>query len=135
MARALVLLLLLAAPALASDLRVPADVVSVYDGDTFTVDVYPWPGMTMRVSVRVDGIDTPEIRGAREEEKALARRAKEAAIEALGSKVLLAGIKRGKYAGRVVARVTTEGGDDLAALLIDMGLGRPYDGGAREGWC
>ena len=109
--------------------------VSVYDGDTFTVDAYPWPGMTMRVSVRVDGIDTPEIRGACEEEKALARRAKDAAIEALGSKVLLTGIKRGKYAGRVVARVTTEGGDDLAALLIGQGLGRPYDGGAREGWC
>ena len=61
MTHALVLLLLLATPALASDLQVPAAVVSVYDGDTFTADAYPWPGITMRVSVRVDG---PEIRGA-----------------------------------------------------------------------
>ena len=43
-----------------------------YDGDTLTVDAEPWPGLTARTSVRVDGIDTPEIRGRCPAEKALA---------------------------------------------------------------
>jgi endonuclease YncB( thermonuclease family) len=30
-----------------------ARVVSVYDGDTLTVDAAPWPGLTARTSVRV----------------------------------------------------------------------------------
>ena len=53
-----------------------ADVVSVYVGDTLTVDAHPWPQITMRVSVRVNGIDTPEIRGKCEEEKVLAQNAR-----------------------------------------------------------
>ncbi len=42
---------------------IAADVVSVYDGDTLTVDAHPWPQITVRTSVRVSSIDTPEIRG------------------------------------------------------------------------
>ncbi len=30
-----------------------ADVVSVYDGDTLTVNAHPWPGVTIRTAVRV----------------------------------------------------------------------------------
>jgi endonuclease YncB( thermonuclease family) len=40
-----------------------ARVVNVYDGDTFTADAMSWPGVTIRTAVRVDGVDTPEIRG------------------------------------------------------------------------
>ena len=41
---------------------VAAKVIKVYDGDTFTVEAYPWPGITTKASVRVNGVDTPEIR-------------------------------------------------------------------------
>jgi len=47
----------------------------------------------------------------------------------------LAAIEYGKYAGRVVARVATSGGEDLAAGLIAAGLGRAYDGAARIACC
>ena len=40
----------------------------------------------------------------------------------------------GKYAGRIVAQVLV-GGEDLEEMIIEAGLGRPYEGGAREGWC
>ena len=33
-----------------------ARVVSVYDGDTSTVDAAPWPGVTIRTRVRVAGL-------------------------------------------------------------------------------
>ncbi len=48
---------------------VAAKVIKVYDGDTFTVEAYPLPGLEAKASVRVDGVDTPEIRGKCEAEK------------------------------------------------------------------
>ena len=54
-----------------------ATVVKVYDGDTLTVNAYPWPGMTVRTAVRVNGVDTPEIRGLCDAETELAKRARD----------------------------------------------------------
>ncbi len=56
---------------------VSAKVVKVYDGDTFTVEAYPWPGLEAKASVRIDGVDTPEIRGKCDEEKHKAIEARE----------------------------------------------------------
>ncbi len=64
---------------------VTADVVSVYDGDTLTVNAHPWPQITIRTSVRVAGIDAPEIRGQCDSEKAMAREARELARETVGT--------------------------------------------------
>ena len=49
--------------------QVATKVIKVYDGDTVTVEAYPWPGLEAKASVRVDGVDTPEIRGKCEAEK------------------------------------------------------------------
>ncbi len=114
---------------------VRADVVSIYDGDTLTVDAHPWPQVRIRTSVRVDGIDTPEIRGKWDSEKAMAREARELARETVGERVYLRNVGLGKYAGRVVADVFTEDGRRLADVLLEAGLARVYDGGARLGWC
>ena len=54
-----------------------AHVVSVYDGDTLTVEAAPWPGLTARTGVRVAGVDTPEIRGKCQAEKDMAIRARD----------------------------------------------------------
>ncbi len=129
-----------------------AEVLNVYDGDTFTVRVHPgrdfyvniWPGLTInlgldnisiKTSVRLRGVDTPELRGKCEEEKVAARLARAFTIKALEGGATLTAVKKGKYAGRVIATVTLAGGEDLAEELIAAGLGRAYDGGKREGWC
>lgn len=115
---------------------VPASVVSVYDGDTLTVDAFPWPGQTQRTSVRINGIDTAEMRGKCPLEKEKARAAKARTIELAGDAVTLVNIHLGKYAGRVVASVILKDGRDLATVLIDDGFARPYSGkGARKSWC
>ena len=115
---------------------VAAKVIRVYDGDTFTVEAYPWPGITAKASVRVNGVDTPEIRGKCESEKRKAIAAREfVKWLVLGEVVFLQNVKYGKYAGRVVADVKLKGGDSLADKIISQGLGREYHGGAREGWC
>ncbi|WP_210209465.1 hypothetical protein [Notoacmeibacter ruber] len=59
--------LLLPAAATAGDIvsgPVAASVVNVIDGDSFTADALVWPGMRLRYTVRVKGIDTPETRRA-----------------------------------------------------------------------
>jgi endonuclease YncB( thermonuclease family) len=114
---------------------VVADVLSVYDGDTLTVLAYPWPGINTHVSVRLLGVDTPEIRGKCDLERTLAQQAREVALAALGTRVTLTNIRHDKYAGRVLADITLADGRSLADVLIASGLARPYDGGARQSWC
>ncbi len=111
-----------------------ARVVSVYDGDTLTVDADPWPGLTARTGVRVAGVDTPEILGKCQAEKDLAIRARDFVRATVGVTVQLTNIRPGKYAGRMVADVWVDG-RKLSDLLIAENLGRPYHVGRREGWC
>lgn len=40
-----------------------ASVVRVIDGDSIEIDVKLFPGLTQRVSLRLDGVNTPERRG------------------------------------------------------------------------
>ena len=112
---------------------VPADIVRVIDGDTVLMDVYSWPDEAKRTYVRVDGIDTPEMRGKCEAEKIKARQAK-AYVEALSGPVTLFNVRLGKYAKRVLATVRI-GGVDVGDALVGEGLAVRYDGGARQSWC
>jgi endonuclease YncB( thermonuclease family) len=77
-----------------------------------------------------------EIRGKCEEEKQKALEARDYVRSLiLGEVVQLENVKHGKYAGRVVAEVILDGGENLADKIIGQGLGREYHGGRREGWC
>ena len=114
----------------------PSDVVSVYDGDTFKIDlqgVHPIFGDD--VSVRVNGIDTPEITGESDEVEALARKARDfvqAKLEA-ATQIELRNPQRGKYF-RILADVYVDGAS-LAQILKDEGLAKAYDGkGAKPTW-
>jgi endonuclease YncB( thermonuclease family) len=112
-----------------------AAIVRVVDGDTLRVRARIWLGTDVELLVRIDGIDTPEIRGKCAREKELAARAR-AMTESLvaGGAVRLHDVRYGKYAGRIVARVVADGAD-IADLLLAAGLAHPYDGGSRAGWC
>lgn len=107
-----------------------------YDADTIYITMPGLPGELSKMSVRVDGIDTPEIRGKCDEEKAAAIVARDYVISLLdGSETLLVCDPQwGKYAGRVLGSVII-GGEDLTELLVAGGHGRRYEGGARDGWC
>ena len=116
-------------------IQTPARVLSVYDGDTVKVEAAMWPGLTWTGNVRVEGVDTPEIRGKCEGEKRKAVAARDFVRESVGGRITLVNVKKGKYAGRVVARIRLADGTDLTDLLIRAKHGRPYDGGWRQGWC
>ena len=107
-----------------------------YDGDTIRITMPGLPPELSEMLVRVAGVDTPEIRGKCWPEKAAAIRARDFVILSLtdARSVSFCNPKWGKYAGRVLADVMVDG-KSLAATLIERGLGRPYGGGRRKGWC
>jgi len=113
-----------------------SEVVSVYDADTFRVNVPGWPDIIGKSApIRVLGIDAPEIRGKCQSEKDAAKAAKQFTVNMLANckRIELRNIKRGKYF-RILADVYI---DDvsLSDSLIEAGHARPYDGGTRSGWC
>jgi len=60
------------------------EVTSIYDADTFRVNIDIWPEIIgMRVPVRVKGVDAPEIRGKCESEKVAALKAKQYTVSKL----------------------------------------------------
>ncbi|PWR24091.1 nuclease [Zavarzinia compransoris] len=113
-----------------------AQVIEVVDGDTLEVRVQIWLGQEVITRVRMTGIDTPELRGQCDAEKARAREAKAllARLVAPGT-VILRDVTYDKYGGRVLAAVSGADGRGLADQMIGAGLARPYQGGGRAGWC
>jgi endonuclease YncB( thermonuclease family) len=115
---------------------ISAQLIQVLDGDTLKVRARIWPEHYVETAVRLAGIDAPEMKGRCAAEVAQAKRAAARLGELLaGGRVQLSDIRFGKYAGRVVARVLTADGRDVAAVLLAENLVRPYDGGPRLGWC
>jgi micrococcal nuclease len=108
----------------------------VYDGDTLYVFVAALPPELSEMSIRVRGIDAPEIRGdcAAEKAKAIEARDYARSLVSNGHAVTFENFEHDKYGGRVLADVYVDG-QDLATLLIAQGLARPYDGGKRQPWC
>ncbi|WP_029010504.1 thermonuclease family protein [Azospirillum halopraeferens] len=136
----LLLALLAAAPAAGREPPLPgpiaADVLEVVDGDTLAVRATIWLGQRVETRVRIDGIDTPELRGRCAEEKRLAQSARTLLGQLVdGRPVQLLQIRNDKFGGRVRARVVTAAGTDVASALIDAGLARPYAGEQRRPWC
>lgn len=134
----ILLLFLFVAPALAADVAGPvrATLVRVIDGDTVEADVHVWPGHTVRVSVRLRGIDAPELRAACDTEKAAALHAREALAHLLAAGAFhVRNVDGDKFFGRVVADIEMPDGEPIGDRLLAAGLVRPYDGKARATWC
>jgi endonuclease YncB( thermonuclease family) len=114
----------------------PDQIVEVYDGDTFKIDLpSQHPLFGDDISVRVFGIDTPEMRGTSDEVKALAYKAKNRTQEMLSEAktIELKNPQRDKYF-RVLAEVWIDG-ESLGEKLKSDGLAKDYDGeGARPEW-
>lgn len=132
-----VLLLVCASPALAEPWTVKLRPEIAYDGDTLYIVVPELPTPLRHLSVRVLGVDTPEIHGKcdTERSKAADARAYVRGLFAGVETITIDLVGWDKYGGRVDAHVTTPDGRDLAEVLVAAGLGRPYHGEHRAGWC
>lgn len=110
-------------------------VISVYDGDTFRCDLANYPAIVgENIGIRVNGIDTPEMKDKRPDIKALAVEARDYVrrLFAEAQCIELRNLRRGKYF-RIVADVYVDG-VSLAEHLIECGYAHPYDGGTKQAW-
>lgn len=118
MIRLAVALLFLAAPAFAAE-------ITVTDGDTIRLGAE---------RIRILGLDAPELHARCPTELAEARQARDYLRRLLdGSEVTIERWKLDRY-GRTLARVTVQG-RDVADIMIQQGLARPYHGERRLSWC
>ena len=111
-------------------------VISVYDGDTFRVDIDSLPPIVGKnIPIRLNGVDTPEIRGKCEHEKDLAIKARDFVRNKLANakEIKLNNLQRGKYF-RVVANVMVDG-VSLEQELLDKEFAYKYTGGKKSSWC
>ena len=114
---------------------VQAVVEQVVDGDTVRARATIWLDQEVRITIRLRGVDTPEMNGRCPRESALARKARRFTQDALRrGAISLTDIRRGKYGGRVVARIANARGEDLGDALLKAGLARPYTN-RRRSWC
>ena len=112
-----------------------AEVTSIYDGDTFRANIIGFPTIVgEHMSIRINGIDTPELRGKCPEEKAQAKLAKQFTVKHLRSakRITLKNIKRGKYF-RLIADVYVDG-VNLAEQLIKNNHAVEYQGKTKKNW-
>jgi endonuclease YncB( thermonuclease family) len=107
-------------------------VIKVYDGDTITIaSKLPFNDSPLyRLSVRLNGIDTPEIKGKTEDEKIAAKSARDALSALILNKyITLKNIQSEKY-GRILADVYL---DDLwlNEWMIKERYALIYEGGTK----
>lgn len=107
---------------------------SIYavDGDTFR---FVQNGETY--TVRIMGVDTPEMKGRCSQEIKKAKEAKTFTKNKLlnASNLTLTQLNRNKDKyGRLLRQVEIDG-ERLDKALIKANLGRAYEGGKRKSWC
>lgn len=109
-------------------------VIKVYDGDTITV-ASKIPGMVRspiyKFSVRLNGIDAPELKTNNPEEKEIAIKARDAlSSKIMGKKVFLKNIRTEKY-GRLLCDVYLKK-ENINDWLIVNRYAVLYDGGTKR---
>jgi len=108
-------------------------VIKVYDGDTITIAAkLPYPESPIyRISVRLNGIDTPEIKGHTQKEKDLAKHVRDILHAKLMYKIVeLQNTNTEKY-GRLLADVYLDG-ICINDWMIQQGFAVSYDGGTKN---
>ena len=107
-------------------------VIKVYDGDTITIAAYidSDPSVVYRFSVRLNGIDSPEIKGKTENEKKLAKQSRDALNNLIYGKIVkLENISMEKY-GRLLAIVMCNN-VNVNNWMLENKYAVPYDGGKK----
>jgi len=109
-------------------------VIKVYDGDTLTIG-WTHSNRNVRSSLRIRGIDTPELRSKSEEEKQMASVARSRLEEATMKKVVtLISPGLDKY-GRFLCDLSTEDITSISQYMLQAkDICHEYDGGKRQPW-
>jgi len=109
-------------------------VVKVYDGDTITIAAKlpdTKNSELYRFQVRLNGIDSPEIKGGSEHEKELAKNSRDELSKLIMGKIVeLKNVSTEKY-GRILADVYY-GDLNVCEWMLKNGYAVKYDGGTKH---
>ena len=106
-------------------------VIKVYDGDSITIAAKPYANYPVyRFSIRLNGIDTPELRTSNENEKKHGIIARDALKEKILDKIVtLKNVDSEKY-GRLLADIYL-GDENICQWMIEQNYAIRYDGGTK----
>jgi micrococcal nuclease len=113
-----------------------AKCVYVYDGDTIHV-VFKTPNSNecFKWVVRMNGIDTPEMKSKNAAEKKAAVIARDFLKNKILDKIIIVDCLDFDKYGRLLAEVFVEDNPvSLSQQMIECGHAKAYDGGTKEGW-
>ena len=107
-------------------------VISVYDGDTITVASYlKGDPQCYKFKVRLNGIDSPELRGSSSTEKHHAIESRDALKDRILDKIIHLNILGTEKYGRILGDVIYNG-EDINKWMIEKGYAIPYNGGTKK---
>ena len=111
-------------------------VVSVYDGDTMTLAAFLGSQEGPHLfSIRLAGVDAPEIRGASSaQEERAALKARDFLRNIVLNKLVTLTVEGIDKYGRVLAKVMLDDHGDVSQILIRGRYAIPYHGGKRAPW-
>jgi len=107
-----------------------------YDGDSFNLTLDLGFGLITHQKVRLEGVDTPEMRGGSDISKAAAKLAQQQANQFVWEALedgayFVSKTYKGKF-GKSLGDIVTGDGDSLVEYLIQRHLGVPYHGQPKE---
>jgi endonuclease YncB( thermonuclease family) len=109
------------------DVGMNATVERVIDGDTFVAVVDLGYDVMIRARIRLAGVDTPELKGGSEEERARAVEAKDFVTGLiLGRQVRIRALKKDSFGRHVSLVWYGDGQRNLSDDLLERGLARKY---------
>lgn len=117
--------------------QIKARLLHIIDGDTVCVAIHC--GHPLKLSVRLIGIDTPELHPKHVDEVGeaiAAEKVKQYVIKLFQNRELIdiKLLKNDKWGGRYVGHVYLDSGECLSQHLIEKGYGKKYDGRAKSPW-
>jgi len=107
-------------------------VIKVYDGDTITVAAFlKGDPECYKFQVRLNGIDSPEIKGSCENEKKHAIISRNALSDQILNQIITLDVKGNEKYGRVLADVLYNG-KNMNEWMVQNGYAVKYDGGTKK---
>jgi endonuclease YncB( thermonuclease family) len=113
-------------------------IVDILDGDTIKTLYNVLPEPLNKISIRLDGVDTPEKtwRGKCDAERAYGEKASKFVKDIIGDTkfMTVTNFSYGKFAGRIMGDITVNG-INIKEKLLEAGYAVEYHGEKKMDWC
>lgn len=115
-----------------------AKVAKIYDPDTITI-VFEYLGEPIKINIRLDGIDSPELKSKNLDESNACKKGIEKLKELIENKIIIVNLLKYDKYGRILASIDTlepieENTTNINDFLIKYNYARKYGGEKKLIW-